>query len=276
MKNMHTENKRSLQEITPGILLKRVREVSPLIHHLTNWVTICDCAQAVKSIGASPVMAHAIEEVEEMAAISSALVLNIGTLTNDFVEAMKKAASAANKKGIPVILDVCGAGSTSLRNEKCQELISRVRIDIIKGNPSEIACISGANIRTKGVDSCDIKVDIKKLANELALANTCVVVVTGQEDTVTDGKKLYIVSNGDKIMSGLVGLGCMAASVIGTFAAVEKDLAKASVSGLVCFEVAAEIAAERSKGPGSFKVNFFDSLYNLNPAIVSDRQKIRC
>jgi hydroxyethylthiazole kinase len=259
-----------------GDLLTKVRAESPLVHHLTNWVTIYDCAQVVKSLGASPVMAHAPEEVEEMAGIASSLVLNIGTLTVDFVEAMKKAANVANKRGIPVILDVCGAGATSLRDRKCQELISQVRIDIIKGNSSEIARVAGENIKSKGVDSSDVKADIKKLAFGLALAKKCTVVVTGKTDIVTDVKRTIMVSNGDKIMTSLVGTGCMATSVIGAFAAVEKDLVYASVSGLVCFEVAAQLAAAKSNGPGSFKENLFDSLYNLSSSQVTRLQKIEC
>src|SRR5512137_763845 len=113
-------------------LLDRVRQQKPLIHHLTNWVTIYDCAQVVKTLGASPVMAHAIEEAAEMTQIASALVLNIGTLTVDFVEGMKLAAKSANKKGIPVILDACGAGATGLRDRKCLELLNEARVDIIK------------------------------------------------------------------------------------------------------------------------------------------------
>ncbi|MFA5310732.1 MAG: hydroxyethylthiazole kinase [Candidatus Omnitrophota bacterium] len=276
MKNMRVEHYRSLQEITPGILLDKVKAASPLIHHLTNWVTIYDCAQAVKSIGASPVMAHAIEEVEDMAAISSSLVLNIGTLTVDFVEAMKRAATAANKRKIPVILDVCGSGATSLRDQKCKELLIETRIDVIKGNYSEIARTCGENVKTKGVDSSGIAMDIKRLASGLAIAKKCVVVATGREDIVTNGKMTYFVSNGDKLMASLVGTGCMAASVIGAFAAVEEDLVKAAVSGLVCFGVAGELAAKKSNGPGSFKVHLFDSLYNLKNVTISRMQRIKC
>src|SRR3990172_4268309 len=107
--------------------LEAVREKQPLVHHLTNWVTIYDCAQVVKSFGASPVMAHAQEEVADMAGLASALVLNIGTLTAGFVESMKKAAKAANKRNIPIVLDVCGAGATPFRNKKSFELLDAAR-----------------------------------------------------------------------------------------------------------------------------------------------------
>lgn len=124
-------------------LLEKIKEEKPVVHHLTNWVTIYDCANIVKALGGSPVMAHAKEEVAQMSKIASALVLNIGTLTVDFIEAMKIAALSANEKGIPVVLDVCGAGATQLRDEKSFELLDEAKIDIIKGNSSEIARISG-------------------------------------------------------------------------------------------------------------------------------------
>ena len=120
--------------INASDLLEKVRAQKPVIHHLTNWVTIYDCANIVKVFGASPVMAHAKEEVADMASIASALVLNIGTLTPDFVDAMKLAAIAANRKDIPVILDVCGAGATKLRDDACFEILDSVKVDIIKGN----------------------------------------------------------------------------------------------------------------------------------------------
>lgn len=276
MKSMRINNINLDKEIEISVLLKRVRAQSPLVYHLTNWVTIYECAQAVKSLGASPVMAHAPEEAKEMAGIASGLVLNIGTLTIEFVEAMKKAARAANKKGIPVVLDICGAGATCLRDKKCQELIKEVRIDIIKGNASEIARVAGANVRTKGVDSSEIKTDIKDLAIKLAIKNGSTVVVTGEVDLIVDKQRCYSVANGHKIMSSLVGTGCMAASVIGTFAAVEPDLVKASVAGLVCFEVAAQMAAKNSRGPGSFKAELFDCLYNLNAKTIFRMQKVKC
>ena len=255
-------------------LLERIRQQKPVIHHLTNWVTIYDCAQVVKTIGASPVMAHAREEVADMVQIASALVLNIGTLTIDFVEAMKIAAQGANKKGIPVILDVCGAGATGLRDRKCLELLSEARIDIIKGNTSEVARVSGESVRTKGVDATEVQGDLPALAEKLAKQRQATVVITGKEDIVTDGKKTFVVANGHGMMTSVVGTGCMAASIIGTFAAVERDLSLAAACALVCYGVAAEAAASKSSGPASFKQNLFDCLYHLDRATVERMQRI--
>jgi hydroxyethylthiazole kinase len=255
-------------------LLEKIRKQKPVIHHLTNWVTIYDCANAVKVLGASPVMAHAPEEVAEMAKIASALVLNIGTLTVDFIEAMKIAARSANAKGIPVVLDACGAGATQLRNKKCFELLDEVRIDVIKGNASEIARVSGENVKTKGVDATRIEKDLIALAQKLAQKCQCTVVITGKEDIVADARKTYLVKNGHPMMAHIVGTGCMATSVIATFAAVEKDLAYAACAGLVCFEIAAECAAKKSCGPGTFKERMFDCLYHLNERIIDRMQKV--
>ncbi len=255
-------------------ILEKVRNKRPIIHHLTNWVTIYDCANVVKVLGASPVMAHAPEEVAEMAGIASALVLNIGTLTPDFVESMKLAAKAANKKGIPIVLDVCGCGATGLRDKKTRELLDEVRIDIIKGNASEIARVGGLAATTKGVDAGEVKGDLTVLARRIAQERSCTVVITGKEDIVTDGKKICVVKNGDAMMASIVGTGCMASSVIGTFAAIEKDFAYAAAAGLACFEIAAEIAAATSNGPGTFKEKLFDELFHLNKMIVEKRQRI--
>jgi hydroxyethylthiazole kinase len=257
-----------------SICLERVRKEKPLIHHLTNWVTIYDCANIVKVFGASPVMAHAGEEVAEMASIASALVLNIGTLTTDFVEAMIIAGKSANQKGIPVVLDVCGAGATKFRDEKCFEILDKVRVSIIKGNSSEIARIAGERVSTRGVDASAVDKNLQEIARELAAKRNCTVVITGKEDIVADENRVIIVKNGHGMMANIVGTGCMATSVIGTFAAVERDCVDACVAGLVCYEVAAELAASQAHGPGSFKERLFDGVYNLDGETVKRMQRI--
>lgn len=253
--------------------LERVRRDRPLVHHLTNWVTIYDCANIVKVFGASPVMAHAREEVADMADIASALVLNIGTLTSDFVDAMILAGKSANRKGIPVILDVCGAGATKFRDDKCFEILDNVQVSIIKGNSSEIARMAGENVQTRGVDASTVEKNLLELAQALARKRKCTVVITGKEDIVADEKRAVLVKNGHLIMANIVGTGCMATSVIGTFAAVERDYVAACVAGLVCYEVAAEMAAAQARGPGSFKERLFDAVYNLDAETVERMQR---
>lgn len=248
--------------------LEKVRKESPLIHHITNWVTIYDCAEIVKVFGGSPVMAHAKEEAQEMASIADAVVINIGTLTALSVEAMKMAIAAANKKGIPVVIDAVGVGATKFRNEKIKELL-KYKIAVIKGNASEIASTAGISVKTKGVDSGKVSVDIVKTAKQLATAKKCIVVVTGAEDICTDGKRTFLIKNGSPMMSQIVGTGCMAGSVIGTFCAVEKDYLFASVAGLVCFEIAAENADKTSEGPGTFKNKLFDKISTLSDISIN-------
>lgn len=254
-------------------LLEKIKAQRPLVHHLTNWVTIYDCANVVKVLGGSPVMAHASEEVAEMTGMASALVLNIGTLTVDFVESMKIAAKSANKKGIPVILDVCGAGATQLRDRKCFELLDSAHIAIIKGNPSEIARVSGKAVKTRGVDAGQVNADLLEIGTHLSRKYGSTVVVTGKIDIVTDGKKCVKIKNGHALMAEIVGTGCMSSSVVGAFAAVERDYVRAAAAGLVCFEIAAELAARRAGGPGTFKEFLLDALYHLDKATIVKMQK---
>jgi hydroxyethylthiazole kinase len=255
--------------------LQTVRERKPLVHHITNWVTIFQCAQVVKSFGASPVMAHAPEEAETMTSLGSALVLNIGTLTSDVVESMKLAAKAANRKQIPVVLDVCGAGATPFRDQKCLEILETAKIDVIKGNSSEIARIAGLAVKTKGVDAGTVAADLREVAVALATKRKCNVVITGAEDIVVGNGKIFVVRNGHPMMATLVGTGCMAASVIGTFAgAVPEQIPEAAAAGLACYEIAAELAVKKSEGPGTFVQHLFDCVANLDEKQVRAMQQV--
>src|SRR3990172_2329538 len=255
--------------------LEAVREKRPLVHHLTNWVTIYDCAQVVKSFGASPVMAHSPDEVADMASLASALVLNIGTLTSDFIESMKIAALAANKNRIPAVLDVCGAGATAFRDKKSLEILDAARIDIIKGNSSEIARVAGLDVKTRGVDATDVEADLREVASSLAKKRNCIVVITGKVDFVVDANTVYIVQNGDEMMSHVVGTGCMAASVIGTFVGASPgSQIAATAAGLSCFEIAAEMAVKKCSGPASFKERLLDCIFNLKKEDVISMQKV--
>ena len=253
--------------------LEKVRNEAPLVHHITNWVTIYDCANIVKVFGGSPVMAHAKEEAAEMASISKAVVINIGTLSTSSIEAMKLAIEAANKKGIPVVLDAVGVGATKFRNNKIKELLE-YKIAVIKGNASEIAAAAGINVTTKGVDSGNVSADMVAIAKRLANEKECVVVVTGEEDICTNGESAFLIKNGTPMMSKVVGTGCMAASVIGTFCAVEKDYLFASIAGLICFEIAAENADKTSEGPGTFKNKLFDKISTLSDISINKMKRV--
>ncbi len=261
-------------EVNAALLLRRVRQEQPVVHHLTNWVTIYECANVVKVLGASPVMAHAREEVADMVSLAHSLVLNLGTLTPELVEAMKVAARAANARNIPVVLDACGVGATPLRDRKCRELLEEVRVDILKGNASEVARVAGEAVTTRGVDATEVAGDLAGLAIRLARERHLTVVVTGPEDLVTDGRVLWRIRNGDPMMARVVGTGCMATSVIGAFAAVEPDRAMAAAAALVCFGIAGECAAKGCLGPGSFKECLYDYLSHLDGPTVARLQKV--
>jgi hydroxyethylthiazole kinase len=245
-----------------------------VIFHLTNWVTISNCANIVKMLGACPVMAHAAQEVEEMARLASALVLNIGTVTPEFLATMKLAAKSARARGLPVVLDACGAGTTALRNRACRELLDEVGLDLLKGNAWEIASLGGLIVPTRCVDAAALAPEVREVARQLARDHRCTVVVTGPEDLVTDGRRQFLVRNGVPMMAQVAGTGCMAASVMGAFAAVEPDLALAATAALVCFGVAAECAIAEALGPATFKERLFDCLFSLDQRTIDERQQV--
>ena len=262
-------------EVDVFSMAEKIRETKPLVHHMTNWVTIYDCANITRAIGALPVMAHAPEEVEEMVGISSALVLNIGTLTPELIETMKIAGKAANKKGIPIVLDAVGVGATSLRTKSALGLLEEISISVVKGNRGEIGTLSGAKAEVRGVEAGKVEGSLQEITMKLAREKDCVAAMTGKEDFVArpDGKG-FVVKNGHEKMGSIVGTGCMSASVIGSFCAVEKDYAKAAAAGLSYFEIAGELAARESKGPGTYKQAFYDEIYNLDKATVDRMQKV--
>lgn len=241
----------------------KIRKEKPLIHHITNYVVMNDTANITLHLGALPVMAHAREEVCEMVQASDALVINIGTLSAGWVESMILAGEKANEKGIPIILDVVGAGATSYRTEICNQLINELKISVLKGNAGEIGILTKAGGKVRGVESSGEVINLKKAVIDYAKKHNLTVVVTGEKDIVTNGKEIYLIGNGDIYLTTITGTGCMSTSAVAAFCAVEKDTAFASASALVCFGLAAQMAAKKAKGPASFKTAFFDAIYNL-------------
>lgn len=254
--------------------LNTIRETPPLVHHISNWVTISECASITRSLGALPVMAHAEEEVEEMVGIASSLVLNIGTLTPTLIDSMIKAGKKANELGKPVVLDVVGAGATTLRTESTRKILDSVNITVIKGNAGEIATLAGAQAEVKGVESISHEGDTVSHAKALAISAGCTVVVTGVEDIITDGQRVFTVKNGHKRMGEVVGTGCMAASVIGAFVGVNHDHAQASANAMCVYGIAGEKAGHRADGPGTMKMHMFDSIMNIKPDDVRKGAKV--
>lgn len=248
-----------------GELLQRIRETRPLLHHITNFVVMNDTANVTLHVGALPVMAHAKEEVAEMVRLAGALVLNPGTLTPAWVESMLVAGKEANARNIPIVLDPVGAGATRLRTETNLRLLRELRISVVRGNAGEIGSLTGAGGEVKGVESVGGPADVMAVAKEAAARWGCVVAITGKRDIVSDGKRVLAVDNGHPYLTTLTGTGCMATTVVAAFAAVADDLLVSTACALAYFGYAAEQAAQAAKGPASFKVAFFDTLYNMTP-----------
>ncbi len=248
--------------------LEQVRSKSPLIHNITNYVVMNNTANALLAIGASPVMAHAKDEVAEMAGIASALVINIGTLDAAWVDSMIIAGKTASAKNTPVILDPVGVGATSYRTKVCKQIINECKPTIIRGNASEIMALCNSNVKTKGVDSTDSSETALDTAKLLAQQTNAIVVISGQTDYITDGTNVETVNNGNPMMARVTGMGCTASAMVATFAAINNNPFKAGIHAMTVMGIAGEIAVSKSKGNGSLQVNFLDELYNLSAETI--------
>lgn len=252
--------------------LERIRARCPLIHHITNYVVMNDTANVTLHIGASPVMAHAIDEVREMVRHAGALVLNIGTLEQAWIESMLAAGEEANARGVPVVLDPVGAGATRLRTEATERILRTVRVDIVRGNAAEVSSIAGLEAQIRGVDA--VAADAPdKAARLLASQIAGTAVVSGPVDYVSDAARSAEIRNGHLLMGAITGSGCMATAIVGAFRAVEPDSFLAAAAGMIAFGVAGEIAAERSAGPGTFRQNLMDAIYNLDRDTILGRAR---
>jgi len=258
-----------------GADLAAIRERKPLVHQITNYVVMNETANATLSLGALPVMAHAVEEVEEMASVAGALVLNIGTLSAHWIEAMLLAGKAANRAGAPVVLDPVGAGATRLRTETAKRILDGVEIAVVRGNAAEVATLAGREAEIRGVESIGASDSGADLAKAAARALGCVAAVTGPVDHVSDGEHSIAVANGHELLATVSGTGCMATAITGCFLAVAVDRPlEAAVEALVAFGIAGEDAARDAKGPGTFHAALYDALYNLDPDTIDSRAKI--
>ena len=258
-----------------GEVLRRLGDERPLVHHITNYVTVNLVANVTLSTGALPVMAHAREEVEEMSALASALVLNIGTLDPRQVEAMLLAGGKANERGMPVILDPVGAGATSLRTKTAQRLLSELEISAVCGNAGEVATLAGLSAEVRGVES--LSGDAKEAAEKAAGSLGVTVAATGETDYVSDGMRTLAVENGHALMGRVVGLGCASTAVVGCFAAAGGGAPETVAGALAYFGRAGEIAAEKADGPGTFEPRLLDALADLagDPDDIGSRLRVR-
>lgn len=250
--------------------LAAVRRQHPLVHNITNFVVMNVTANALLACGAAPVMAHAREEVEEMAGLSGALVLNIGTLTPAWVESMLAAGRRANQLGIPVVLDPVGAGATRLRTDSARRILGEVRLAVVRGNASEVLALAGEGAGARGVDSTHGVEEAAQAAAELADSLGAPVAITGAVDLVTDGKAVWRVANGHPLMGRVTGMGCTASALIGAFLAVEPDPAFAAASALAYLGLAGQRAAQGAAGPASFLTGLLDALYAMTEKELED------
>jgi hydroxyethylthiazole kinase len=246
-----------------------MRRRRPLVHNITNYVAMDFSANALLAAGASPVMAHAAEEVQEMVALAGALVLNIGTLSTPWIESMFLAGAEARTRGIPVVLDPVGAGATKIRTETALRLLEKVKPAIVRANASELLALARAGGETRGVDATQAVEQTHDFARELARRTGSVMAVTGPEDFVTDGTRSARVANGHALMARLTGTGCVASALTGAFAAVETDAWVAATAALVFYGLAGELAAEGHPGPGEFRVRLLDALDRVTPEQVA-------
>ncbi len=255
-----------------------VRERAPLVHSITNFVVMNLNANVLLAAGASPVMAHAHEEVQSMAGIAQSLVLNIGTLEPAWIESMRLALLTASQRGIPTVLDPVGAGATAYRNQSIELLLNAASPTVIRGNGSEIMSVAGVAVQTKGVDSSAAANDALGSARALVGRTGGVVCVSGVTDHIVDSKRWALLHNGHAWMTKITGVGCSATALIGAFCAVQPDAWRATVSAMALMGVVGEVAAEkavvRKQGVGSMQVLMLDELQLLDQATFEARLKM--
>ena len=256
-------------------VLRKLGDERPLVHHITNYVTVNLVANVTLCTGALPVMAHAYEEVEEMTSLASALVLNIGTLGSDQIESMLLAGRKANERSIPVILDPVGAGATSLRTKTAERLLAELEISAVCGNAGEVATLAGLSAEVRGVES--LSGDAKEAAMQAARALGVTVAATGETDYVSGGGRTLAVENGHAFMSRVVGSGCASTAIVGCFAAAGGANPETVAEALAYFGQAGEVAAEGAGGPGTFEPRLLDAVAGLagNPDRLASELRVQ-
>lgn len=275
-------NKEIVENI--GILLNKLKEKKPLVHNITNYVTVNDCANILLAIGASPIMADDLKECADITSIASSLVINIGTLNERTIESMIASGKKANELNIPIVFDPVGVGASDFRNKTAKRILDEVKISVLRGNMSEIKFIAGLESETKGVDAseADLNSDNEEgvnVAKDLAERFNCIVAITGATDIVSDGERVAIIKNGTKMLSNITGTGCMTTALVGAYLGAcdkQNDYFTAAVSGIISMGICGEVAEEKvgHVGLGSFHMGIMDAISNLNKKIILSRSKI--
>ena len=254
--------------------LARIRAEAPLVHNITNYVVMNTTANALLSLGASPVMAHAAEEVEEMVGHARALVLNIGTLSPSWVAAMVRAGRRARVRRVPIVLDPVGAGATAYRTATVHLLCEEAPPAIVRGNASEIRAIAdqaqAPRAWTARTPPTRRPMPPRRSRTPIAAS----VIVSGPVDLVVRHDAAIRVANGHALMPKVTGLGCTASALTGAFAAVNANPFAAAVHAMVVMGIAGEMAASKAAGPGTFLVHFLDALAAISEGDIADRIRI--
>ena len=253
-----------------------LRAKNPLVHCITNYVTVNDVANSILAVGGSPIMADDESEVAEVSSIANSLVINIGTLNSRTIKSMEIAGRVANSRNIPVILDPVGAGVSKLRNQTVENLLRNIKFAAIRGNLSEIGFCAGKNSSARGVDTNEEKnLESREVASIVAEKFNCIAIITGAEDVVTDGKNFAFIQNGVSEMRKITGTGCMLSGILGAYIGASENHFDSSVSAVASMGIAGEIASENCRGTGSLHIGISDALSRINDDTISKRGKIR-
>ena len=255
-------------------LINKVKEINPLVVHYTNEVTINDCANVTLALGASPLMSYSYEEVEEVIGISSAVVINIGTMNSSRLDLFVKAGKAANKYNKPVIFDPVGVFATNTRSEFVNKLLNEVKFDVVRGNISEIQFLGGLNVKGKGVDSFDDGADSSEIVIEVAKKLECVVVASGKIDLISDGNILYKIQNGSAKLKYITGTGCMSTSLIASLLPCADKAIEGAVIGTLSMSLSGELADKENPPIGTYKTLLYDNLFSLSKDVLEKYARI--
>lgn len=263
-----------------GEMLKNVKEQVPLVHCITNYVTVNDCANILLACGGSPIMADDEQEVEEITSVCGGLTINIGTLNSRTVKSMILAGKRANQLGHPVLLDPVGVGASKLRTETAIQLLETVKFAAVRGNISEIKTLALGSGNTKGVDAdmADAVTEenmerVIAFAGEFSRKTGAVIVITGAVDLAVDGKRAYVIRNGHPMMSKVTGTGCMLSAMMAAYLTANKDNPLQAAAAAVCaMGIAGERAYEKMLaahgGSGSYRMFLMDEISNMDEEIL--------
>lgn len=254
-----------LEQIAGGLTV--VRTCKPIVHHITNYISINDCANITLAIGASPVMANDPAEVAEVVSQSAALVLNLGTPNTRMLESMLLAGRQANAMNIPVVLDPVGVGFTKVRTQTLEQLLLLVRPAVVRGNLAEIIRLAGLQSSMRGLDSLAETENCGEAVKMAARRLGCLVAATGETDYISDGRDVCRIENGDVLLCRITGAGCMTTSLVAACCGAMGTSLAAAAAGVLFMGIAGEKAKmtlQDVEGPGTFRMRLLDAVGNLS------------